>query len=228
MNPFQYAILPFKRYFEFSGRSSRSELWWFFLLTTLSGFLLQMISVATFDPWSYSSYRFIDVIILLWTLFTFIPQISVQVRRLHDLNRTGLWLLLFYGLYLIGVMILLFGVFLAGMGEFGGFGLMLVLCLVILIGTPIWQIVWYCLSPVDQDNRFGPNPLLMHGSIPATPAPVVEPTPQAPASSAPASTQDTSSSSVNDRLVGLNKLFEDGLIDEKEFKNKKKKLLDEL
>jgi len=73
MNPFQYAILPFKRYFEFSGRSSRSELWWFFLLTTLSGFLLQMISVATFDPWSYSSYRFIDVIILLWTLFTFIP-----------------------------------------------------------------------------------------------------------------------------------------------------------
>jgi uncharacterized membrane protein YhaH (DUF805 family) len=228
MNPFQYAILPFKRYFEFSGRSSRSELWWFFLLTTLSGFLLQMISVATFDPWSYSSYRFIDVIILLWTLFTFIPQISVQVRRLHDLNRTGLWLLLFYGLYLIGVMILLFGVFLAGMGEFGGFGLMLVLCLVIFIGTPIWQIVWYCLSPVDQDNRFGPNPLLMHGSIPATPVPVVAPTPQAPASSAPASTQDTSSSSVNDRLVGLNKLFEDGLIDEKEFKNKKKKLLDEL
>jgi hypothetical protein len=47
-------------------------------------------------------------------------------------------------------------------------------------------------------------------------------------SSAPASSQDTSSSSVNDRLVGLNKLFEDGLIDEKEFKNKKKKLLDEL
>ena len=228
MNPFQYAILPFKRYFEFSGRSSRSELWWFFLLTTLSGFLLQIISVATFDPWSYSSYRFIDVIILLWTLFTFIPQISVQVRRLHDLNRTGLWLLLFYGLYLIGVMISLFGVFLAGMGEFGGFGLMLVLCLVIFIGTPIWQIVWYCLSPVDQDNRFGPNPLLTHGSIPTTPAPVVAPTPQAPVSSAPASTQDTSSSSVNDRLVGLNKLFEDGLIDEKEFKNKKKKLLDEL
>jgi hypothetical protein len=68
----------------------------------------------------------------------------------------------------------------------------------------------------------------MHGSIPATPAPVVAPTPKAPVSSAPASTQDTSSSSVNDRLVGLNKLFEDGLIDEKEFKNKKKKLLDEL
>jgi len=233
MNPFEFSILPFKRYFDFSGRSSRSELWWFFLLTTLSGFLLQMISVATFNPWSYSSFRFIDLIILIWSLFTIIPQISVQVRRLHDLNRTGLWLLLFYGLYVLGIIIIMFGVFLAEMGEFGGFGLMLILSLVILIGVPIWQIVWYCFPPVDPENRFGPNPLLMSASSPsspasATPQPKATRVSQNPVPSAPLASETTSSTSVNDRLRDLNKMYEDGLIDEKEFKSKKKKLLDEL
>jgi len=226
MNPFQYAILPFKRYFDFSGRSSRSELWWFFLFTTLSGYLLQFISFATLSP-------IIAILLIIWTLFLMIPQISVQVRRLHDLNRSGLWLLMFYGLYFLAAIFIFFGIILIEMGNFGGSGMMIILFLVICIGVPIWQIVWYCLPPVDQDNRFGPNPLLMSASSPlspasATPQPKATRVSQNPVPSAPLASETTSSASVNDRLRDLNKMYEDGLIDEKEFKSKKKKLLDEL
>jgi uncharacterized membrane protein YhaH (DUF805 family) len=188
--------------------------------------LLQFISFATLSP-------IIAILLIIWTLFLMIPQISVQVRRLHDLNRSGLWLLMFYGLYFLAAIFIFFGIILIEMGNFGGSGMMIILFLVICIGVPIWQIVWYCLPPVDQDNRFGPNPLLMSASSPlspasATPQPKATRVSQNPVPSAPLASETTSSASVNDRLRDLNKMYEDGLIDEKEFKSKKKKLLDEL
>jgi uncharacterized membrane protein YhaH (DUF805 family) len=66
--------LGFKRYFDFSGRSSRSEFWWWYLFTVFIGLL-----------------PFAAFIIL-------IPSLAVNVRRLHDINRSGWWLLLLFGL----------------------------------------------------------------------------------------------------------------------------------
>ena len=232
MNPFEYAILPFRRYVDFKGRSSRSEIWWFFLLTFVIGMIIQIIAIATFDPWSYSSFRFIDIISWVWSLFLLLPQIAVQVRRLHDINRTGLWLLCWVGLYILAILLMVLGGVLAIEGAYGGFAIMLILTIGICLGCFVWQIVWYCLPPVDDNNRFGPNPLLMPNSASSmrAPAPTTggnNPMPTSAPTSAPIS-ETSSSSSVNDRLKDLNKMFEDGLINEKEFKSKKKTLLDEL
>jgi uncharacterized membrane protein YhaH (DUF805 family) len=228
MNPFEYAILPFRRYVDFKGRSSRSEIWWFFLLTFVIGMIIQIIAIATFDPWSYSSFRFIDVISWAWSLFILLPQIAVQVRRLHDINRTGLWLLCWAGLYVLAVLLMILGGVLAIEGAISGFAVMLILTIGISIGCFVWQIVWYCLPPVDDNNRFGPNPLLIPNPAPSmrTPAPTRGVNNPMPTTSPVSGNMD--SSSVNDRLKDLNKMFEDGLIDEKDFKSKKKTLLDEL
>ena len=233
MNPFEYAILPFKRYFDFSGRSSRSEYWWYTLLIFLVQLIFEIINTVTFDPWSYDSFRFIDLITIVWTLCTIIPSIAVSVRRLHDINRTGLWLILFVGLYFLAAIFGIMGVVLIELGDFGSFGILFILMIATTIGVSIWALVWYCLPPVDKDNRFGPNPLLISASSPsspasATPQPKATRVSQNPVPSAPLASETTSSASVNDRLRDLNKMYEDGLIDEKEFKSKKKKLLDEL
>ena len=70
----------FKRYFDFQGRSSRSEYWWFFLLDILINILVV-----------YSDFIFL---LMLWHIATIVGFIALTIRRLHDLNRSGLWFLI--------------------------------------------------------------------------------------------------------------------------------------
>ena len=63
-----------QKYIDFNGRASRSEYWWFVLLT-----------FATV---------FIPVIGWIVRLVLLLPSLAVQVRRLHDMNRSAWWLLL--------------------------------------------------------------------------------------------------------------------------------------
>ena len=85
----------FKKYFDFKGRASRSEYWWFQLIVSPSYF------ISTFLE-NEISYFFLGI-----TLFTLIPAISAGVRRLHDTNRSGFFLLLSF-IPFIGGLILLF------------------------------------------------------------------------------------------------------------------------
>ena len=84
-----------KKYFVFQGRASRSEYWWFQLIVTPSYF------ISTFME-NEVSYIFLGI-----TLFTLIPAISAGVRRLHDTNRSGFFLLISF-IPFIGGLILLF------------------------------------------------------------------------------------------------------------------------
>ena len=78
----------FNKYIDFNGRASRSEYWWFALL----GFGLSFIPVV---GW------ILRLVILL-------PSLAVQVRRLHDMNRSAWWLLLLVPpITIIGVFVLL-------------------------------------------------------------------------------------------------------------------------
>ena len=76
------------KYIDFNGRASRSEYWWFVLLTFVLGF--------------------IPVIGWILRLALLLPSLSVQVRRLHDMNRSAWWLLLLIPpITIIGAIILL-------------------------------------------------------------------------------------------------------------------------
>lgn len=86
----QAIAVGFSNYFKFSGRASRSEYWWFTLFITLMG-IVAILADHAVTPGYARPDGFIE---LIWRLITIIPATSVSVRRLHDVNHSGWWLLL--------------------------------------------------------------------------------------------------------------------------------------
>ena len=75
----------FSNYFTFSGRATRAENWWFVLFTVIGRLVLGVIGGFAGLP---------GVLDGVFWIVTLIPSLAVGVRRLHDINRTGWWLLL--------------------------------------------------------------------------------------------------------------------------------------
>ncbi len=86
----------FSKYVVFAGRASRSEYWFWVLFT-----LIASIACAVID--AVLGIRVLDP---LFSLATFLPSLAVSVRRLHDIDRTGWWFLLWF-VPLIGWIVLL-------------------------------------------------------------------------------------------------------------------------
>ncbi|MGC6522024.1 MAG: DUF805 domain-containing protein [Candidatus Micropelagos thuwalensis] len=89
------------RYFDFQGRSSRSEYWWSFLVLTILNILFG-ISYEILDP-SSASY----ILVLLFNLCLIIPSFAVAIRRLHDIDRSGWWYFIAF-IPLIGLIVLIY------------------------------------------------------------------------------------------------------------------------
>jgi uncharacterized membrane protein YhaH (DUF805 family) len=93
------------QYIGFTGRARRSEYWWWALFTVLVGFaaaILDGVLGTTLGP-DNSVTGVIGVIVNLALL---LPTLAVAVRRLHDTDRSGWWLLI--GLVpIVGAIVLL-------------------------------------------------------------------------------------------------------------------------
>nr|WP_236263475.1 DUF805 domain-containing protein [Pantoea sp. S62] len=74
-----------KKYAVFTGRARRKEYWMFTLFNILIVFLLGIFEAIIGAR---------DILSNLYSLAVFIPGIAVGVRRLHDTDRSGWWLLL--------------------------------------------------------------------------------------------------------------------------------------
>ena len=85
-----------KKYFVFQGRASRSEYWWFQLIVSPSYLISTILE-------NEIGYFFLGI-----TLFTLIPAISAGVRRLHDTNRSGFFLLISLIPFIGGLVLLFF------------------------------------------------------------------------------------------------------------------------
>jgi uncharacterized membrane protein YhaH (DUF805 family) len=116
MNWFVTAL---KNYAVFSGRSRRSEYWYFglFYLIFYGAAAVVDVMIGSFERTSG-----IGVCTAILALALLIPSISVTVRRLHDTGRSGWWILIGF-IPLVGGIILL--VFLCqdsepGANRFGG------------------------------------------------------------------------------------------------------------
>lgn len=94
-----------ENYARFSGRSTRKEYWSFwlfsFLLSMLIGFLTTFcgtLSGAFIHPAALLLCYGVGALALLgFMLYTALPGLSVYVRRLHDVGRSGWWIGLYYG-----------------------------------------------------------------------------------------------------------------------------------
>lgn len=81
-----------RKYATFDGTASRSEYWYFFLF----GLILNVITYVTnsIDPNSI-----IDIVV---TLAIFLPNLGVSIRRMHDTDHSGWFILVpFYNIYLL-------------------------------------------------------------------------------------------------------------------------------
>ena len=77
-----------QKYTLFTGRARRSEFWYFVLISVLIGLVLGMLDavirkVIGFGPLG-----------IVYGLAVLVPGIAVSIRRLHDTDRSGWWLLL--------------------------------------------------------------------------------------------------------------------------------------
>ena len=79
------------RYFDLFGRSSRSQYWLFQLFYALLFLLAAVIDIwAMFQIPGYPR----GILIVFMAVFHIVPQITVSVRRLHDIGRSGFWYLI--------------------------------------------------------------------------------------------------------------------------------------
>ena len=107
------------KYFKFEGRSRRSEFWYFKLTTSLINFVYLLIAkiilAIAYDKTEPEEIEEIDLAdsipllvigIILGAIFI-IPNITVSVRRLHDVGKSGYYYFLNL-IPLIGTLILLY------------------------------------------------------------------------------------------------------------------------
>lgn len=93
-----------KKYAVFGGRACRKEYWMFVLFNLIIVFVLGLIEgIAGIAPKSEQS-----VLASLYMLAILIPGIAVAVRRLHDTNRSGLWVLIGLVPLIGGIVLLVF------------------------------------------------------------------------------------------------------------------------
>ncbi len=91
MSPIDWATRPLKKYADFSGRAPRAEYWWFYLLLIIcyvAATILDSMFSLTGRVGSHG------VIMAVFALAMLVPSLAAAVRRLHDTDRSGWWLLL--------------------------------------------------------------------------------------------------------------------------------------
>lgn len=92
-----------KKYAVFSGRAQRAEYWFFTLFNIIITIVLAFVDagLGTIDPGTG-----LALFGTVYALGVLIPGLAVSIRRLHDTNRSGWWLLI--GLIpLIGLIVLI-------------------------------------------------------------------------------------------------------------------------
>lgn len=123
----------FRNYAHFSGRASRSELWWAMLMNYLVTFVIRIVFSFLSTLLSFGGQDSLKMNIgisgiitlasMLYNLIVLLPLTALQIRRLHDINRSGWWILLSY----------------TGIGS-------------------IILLIWFCEPGTEDTNLFGSDP----------------------------------------------------------------------
>lgn len=136
-----------RKYFVLSGRASRSEYWWFSLASLLIGLGLTVVDLIL-----YGLRNGPGPIEMVGNLLVICPNFTVSVRRLHDVGRSGWFLLVPLAFATLAI-------------AFGAmFGPTLGSLASVIVGVTIacgflLLLWWYFRPSTPGSNRYGPNPL---------------------------------------------------------------------
>ena len=146
--------------FNWHDRAPRSEFWWFILFATIAQYVLALFMLI---PFIGVFIYLIGYVYLLWA------QFMVSIRRLHDKNRSGWWLILNLVLVAIGSVFLGAVIFIDGLqggyhdGDTISTILMGIGVIFLLLAFVISIFIFVLMVTVGTvgPNRFGPDPLAL-------------------------------------------------------------------
>jgi uncharacterized membrane protein YhaH (DUF805 family) len=151
--------------FGFSGRINRAKWWLTILIAIVINILVSVVNLAVSDSIA-AVVALIAFIILLWI------GLAAGAKRLHDLNRTAAWLVVFYGAPLVLMIVfiayaglsvgaaLLTGADKLDPAQLTGLGGVAIIVGLITLALGIWALVWFgCLRGTVGPNQYGPDPL---------------------------------------------------------------------
>ena len=163
-----WMFMPLRRYADFSGRSRRMEFWMWQLLQFIVYFVVVVLAMVfgggmmmmAGDPSALAAAGGAMLIIMLlymvYALAVFIPSLAVAVRRLHDTNRTGWWILAPVAPYLVAILAGMMAVSSPDMA--GAAGILALVCMVAALALAITLLVFYFLEGTRGPNKYGPDP----------------------------------------------------------------------
>lgn len=195
-------LLAFKRYYDFSGRSSRAEFWQYMAIVVAAVLLSAALGGA-------NEAVPLPMLTILVLLVTTVPTYAVTVRRLHDRGITG---------WAVGVIWILNGVTYTlqdMLVSSGGNVLINLLSRAAAVALMLFALamLYPLVMPGDEKaNEYGPPPAEASGN-PAIPA-------QASAADEPAQGEDRLS-----QIERLAKLRQEGVLTDAEFEQQKAALL---
>ena len=132
-----------QKFVTFKGRASRSEYWWFYLFliiiwSAMTGIFLAAGGMSSIETGNFSGLSMVLAVVFgVVGVALYIPLLAVMVRRFHDRNLSGWWVL-------AGIVV--------GMIPILGYI------------TGIIMLVITILKGTEGDNKFGPDPLVAQNS----------------------------------------------------------------
>jgi len=136
-----------KNYATFTGRARRKEYWMFVLFNIIISIILSILDSA-FGLEYGDSINKNGVLGSIYSLFVLIPTLAVSVRRLHDINKPGWLIALFYGIIIFSGLIIFIVPSIIS----------LVLFVLIILGVSIYMIVLFATNGDVGSNQYGPDP----------------------------------------------------------------------
>ncbi len=112
MNMLEAVTAVFRKYADFSGRARRSEYWYSYLIYQIFTFTYLVFTLAFSEGFSASEKSQIALanillfFLALFVLGTFLPMLAVQIRRLHDIDKSG-WNILWFNIPLVGSILMI-------------------------------------------------------------------------------------------------------------------------
>lgn len=110
-----WMMMPLRKYADFSGRSRRKEYWMFLLgviiVSVVIGIVEGMVGLSGMIGGAYGPLS------ALFILGIIVPAVAVQVRRFHDQDKSGWWVLLGLVPFVGGIAVIVFMCFEGTKGD---------------------------------------------------------------------------------------------------------------
>ena len=113
----KYFFLAFKKWNDINGRANLREFWYFVLFSIIFSFLISFFDVILLVVLGKEiTDNSLGILGIIYSILIFIPNTTITVRRLHDVNKSG-WNLLWYITIIGGLFILILNVLKGTAGD---------------------------------------------------------------------------------------------------------------